>query len=536
MVNLPKHIIKMVHNVGKNVVWRCYGQEEITLDNANEAIIKARKPLFIVEQDGKRIAITSKHDVVIPNDCPYAVLVQKRPTPAFFRKNELEYKAWLKHPSINETLTPDEVAQSWRGKFTFIEEDREANVGGLRQPQAGAIHAWLSSQYNHKDRAIIVMPTGTGKTETMLGIMVAGQCKKILVTVPHDALREQIADKFLTLGKLHEFGIVTPECKYPYVTLIDSGIDNVNDWKNIIEHSNVIVTTMALLAQTSNDVRELLASTITNVFVDEAHHSEAPSWSLFLDKFERTRITQYTATPFRNDGKKLKGEFVYSFSLRNAQQQGYYQKINFNPVYEIDKKNADKAIADEAVAILRHDREVLRKDHILMARCKDKNRAEQVFACYQEYEDLHPVLIHSTTPGKARILDEIKNKEHQIIVCVNMLGEGFDLPQLKVAAIHDEKQSLPITLQFIGRFTRTADDSIGEASFVTNMAYPPMADDIRDLYLKDADWNVIIPGLNDKSTKEQQDFAELLNQFPDLNEAEIPFQSINPALSTVIYK
>lgn len=60
MVNLPKHIIKMVHNVGKNVVWRCYGQEEITLDNANEAIIKARTPLFIVEQDGKRIAITSK--------------------------------------------------------------------------------------------------------------------------------------------------------------------------------------------------------------------------------------------------------------------------------------------------------------------------------------------------------------------------------------------------------------------------------------------------------------------------------------------
>ena len=536
MVNLPKHIIKMIHNVGKNVVCRCYGQEEITLDNTNEAIIKARNPLFIVEQDGKRIAITSKLDDVIPDDCPYAVLVQKRPTTALFRNNELEYKSWIKHPAINDTLTPDEVALSWRGKFTFIEEDRVANVGGLRQPQAGAIHAWLSSQHNRKDRATIVMPTGTGKTETMLGIMVAGQCKKILVTVPHDALREQIANKFLTLGKLHEFGIVTPDCKYPYVTLIDSGIDNVNDWQDIIEHSNVIVTTMALLAQTSNDVRELLARTITNVFVDEAHHSEAPSWSLFLDKFERTCITQYTATPFRNDGKKLKGEFIYSFPLRNAQQQGYYQKINFNPVYEIDKENADKAIADEAVAILRHDREVLRKDHILMARCKDKNRAEQVFACYQEYEDLHPVLIHSTTQGKARILDEIKNKEHQIIVCVNMLGEGFDLPQLKVAAIHDEKQSLPITLQFIGRFTRTADDSIGEASFVTNMAYPPMADDIRDLYLKDADWNVIIPGLNDKSTKEQQDFAELLDQFPDLNEAEIPFQSINPALSTVIYR
>lgn len=132
MISLPKYITKMVHNVGKNVVWRCYGQEEITLDNANEAIIKARNPLFIVEQDGKRIAITSKPDEVIPADCPYAVLVQKRPTTALFRNNELEYNAWIKHPAINDALTPDEVAFSWRGKFTIIEEDRVANVGGLR--------------------------------------------------------------------------------------------------------------------------------------------------------------------------------------------------------------------------------------------------------------------------------------------------------------------------------------------------------------------------------------------------------------------
>ncbi len=117
-----------------------------------------------------------------------------------------------------------------------------------------------------------------------------------------------------------------------------------------------------------------------------------------------------------------------------------------------------------------------------------------------------------------------------------MLGEGFDLPQLKVAAIHDEKQSLPITLQFIGRFTRTAGHNIGEASFVTNMAYPPMAEDIRDLYLKDADWNFIIPGLNDRTTDNEIAFADLLNEFPNLNDSSIPFQSINPALSTVIYR
>ena len=47
-----------------------------------------------------------------------------------------------------------------------------------------------------------------------------------------------------------------------------------------------------------------------------------------------------------------------------------------------------------------------------------------------------------------------------------MLGEGFDLPELKIAAFHDVKKSLPITLQFAGRFTRTSrDNNLGKASF-----------------------------------------------------------------------
>ena len=534
MINLPKCITRTVHRAGNNIISRCYGYEEMCLNN-NKSIIISENP-FVVEQEGKKIFITSNPAAAIPENCPYAILVNRKPNTKLFCDGAFKTYEWLKHPIINDTLSPDEVTQSWRKKFSFVEEDKANELPGLRVPQAGAIHAWLSSQHSRKDRATIVMPTGTGKTETMLGIMIAAQCRKILVTVPHDALREQISSKFITLGKLHEFEIVTADCKNPYVAVINRGMDIIDDWRTIIDKSNVIVTTMALLVKASNEVKQLLADKVTHVFVDEAHHVEATTWSSFFDIFDRTKITQFTATPFRNDGKKLKGEFIYTFSLRSAQQQGYYQKINFQPIYEIEKKKADKAIARQAVAILRNDIQVKHKDHILMARCKDTKRAEQVFACYQDYEEFKPVMIHSKIPNKAAILDRIKRGEHKIIVCVNMLGEGFDLPQLKVAAIHDEKQSLPITLQFIGRFTRTEDDRIGEASFVTNMAYPPMADEIRDLYLKDADWNVIIPGLNDRSTKEQQDFSELLNDFPELQDSEIPFQSINPALSTVIFR
>ena len=84
-------------------------------------------------------------------------------------------------------------------------------------------------------------------------------------------------------------------------------------------------------------------------------------------------------------------------------------------------------------------------DHIVMARCKSKKRAEEVYKVYQEYKEYSPVVVYSDMPNSSIILNEIKEKKHRIIVCVNMLGEGYDLPQLKIAAIHDEKQSLAVT-------------------------------------------------------------------------------------------
>jgi hypothetical protein len=117
-----------------------------------------------------------------------------------------------------------------------------------------------------------------------------------------------------------------------------------------------------------------------------------------------------------------------------------------------------------------------------------------------------------------------------------MLGEGFDLPQLKIAAIHDERQSLPITLQFIGRFTRTSYDSLGNASFITNIANPPIHAELEALYAKDADWNLILPRLNDNATKEEVDLRNFLNSFNNLSNSVIPFYSIRPAMSAVIYR
>ncbi|GAG52895.1 unnamed protein product, partial [marine sediment metagenome] len=91
------------------------------------------------------------------------------------------------------------------------------------------------------------------------------------------------------------------------------------------------------------------------------------------------------------------------------------------------------------------------------------------------------------------------------IICVDMLGEGFDLPNLKIAALHAPHESFPVTLQFIGRFARTNAENIGTAKII---AVPErIQKNVRKLYDSDKNWQEIIPELyevirgKDKSTR-----------------------------------
>src|SRR5690606_21886662 len=79
---------------------------------------------------------------------------------------------------------------------------------GLRPPQIGALHAIAAHWSLSRDPAIVVMPTGTGKTEVMLAVTIESRGDRVLVIVPTDALRKQTADKFGQYGLLRELGII----------------------------------------------------------------------------------------------------------------------------------------------------------------------------------------------------------------------------------------------------------------------------------------------------------------------------------------
>ena len=325
---------------------------------------------FVLKSGENRYLFTSKHDSEIPEDFNFALLTFRKPQKKDFVNNTLPIKQWLKNPAILP-LTPDEVRNSWKDKFKFVKENVAQNIQGLRPPQIGALYSILAHVQNPEDRAIIVMPTGTGKTEVMLSALIANQCPKLLVTVPSDSLRTQLANKFISLGLLKQFKIIADDCYNPQVGIMTTKFTQLGDLKEFISKVNVVVTTMSLLTGYGDEAKAVLAHEFSHLFIDEAHHSEANTWKNLIGKFNYKKVFLFTATPFRTDEKRLKGKFIFNFSLRNAQEQQYYKKINYLPIREYDPKKADERIAEQAVTQLRKD--ILAGfNHIIMARCATK--------------------------------------------------------------------------------------------------------------------------------------------------------------------
>ncbi|HRO41712.1 MAG TPA: DEAD/DEAH box helicase family protein [Flavipsychrobacter sp.] len=525
---LPK-ISKLIFENNGNEIWQHFGDAPY-LDNIQ---ITSTTP-FIIECAGVNFILTSdKSDPNIGAN-EYALLTSKKPTRADFNAGKIKVRQWLKHP-LFQNKTPKDVVDTWVDNFKFIKENEQANIKGLRPPQLAALYSILAHVQNPEDKAIVVMPTGTGKTETMLATLIANCCDRLLVSVPSDSLRTQISDKFITLGLLKEFGIVEASCLNPIVGIINHGFPNADELKEFILKCNVVVSTMNLLTGFSIEQKAILNDSFSHFFVDEAHHSEADTWKELIEKFKTEKVILFTATPFRNDGKSLQGKVIFSFSLRKAQEQKYYKTINYLPIREYNKKLADEKIVDKAVQQLKADI-AAGYNHILMARCMSKKRALEVFEYYKKYPEHKPVVVYTGVAGLNNKIEAIKKGEHSIIVCVNMLGEGFDLPNLKIAAIHDERQSLPVTLQFIGRFTRTSYNELGNASFITNTAYPPIHEELDQLYARNADWNLLLPRFSANATQKEINIKEFLDGFTNLDDSVIPFAQINPALSTIIYK
>lgn len=432
----------------------------------------------------------------------------------------------------------DNVSDSWSGGVSFVEEEAENGSikrPGFRPPQIGALHALRAHWIVSSKVATVVMPTGTGKTDTMIAASVHEQAKCVLVVVPSDALRTQTAKAFSTLSILPKAGLISDSALFPVVTLLRRRPTTVGEARELFRVSNIVVTTMSVAAGVPQEIQAAMAEATSHLFIDEAHHIGAKTWRDFRQAFAKVKTVQFTATPFRNDGMRVDGKFIFVYPLGLAQSQGYFQRIEYQPVDGLDRDDIDDQIIERVG-------NQLVKDigngfnHLAMARGKKRARAEELHVKYKErLPEYNPVLLHSglTPAEQTDALKALRSGESRIVVCVDMLGEGFDLPELKVAGLHDPKRSEAVTLQFVGRFTRTRAD-LGMATVIaatTKDDTTPLA----ALFAEDADWNKLINLIGTRATQRAVRREEVFEGFGGI-EADIPLETLRPTLGTIVYR
>lgn len=410
---------------------------------------------------------------------------------------------------------------------------------GLRTPQLGAAGALLAHGTKTTEPAVVVLPTGTGKTAVLQMVPFLWASGRVLVLTPSRLVRDQIVAGFSQLQLLKTLGVLPSDIALPNVAGIRSRVDSLRDWDSYREF-DVVVTTPMSASPSIEGVPHPPKDLFDLVMVDEAHHSPAVSYASLLGAFPDSRKAFFTATPFRRDKRIVPGKLIYNYSLRAAIDDGTYGKIEFLPCHPKSGQSHDLAIAKSAQNAFREDRKA-GLDHRMMVRTDSVIRAKELVSLYEKETDLRLRLVNGghTMRHVAKVMHDLEEGKLDGVICVDMFGEGVDFPKLKIASLHAPHKSLAVTLQFVGRFARTNAQDIGKARFI---AVPQEIDaEVRELYRSGASWEELVANLADARVEEEASVRQGLASFEtehraDTDDLDLTIDSLNPYFHSKVFR
>ncbi|MBU3169905.1 DEAD/DEAH box helicase [Clostridium estertheticum] len=421
------------------------------------------------------------------------------------------------------------------GNLKFVKETKTNS--GLRNAQIGAIHAISSFFTLHNNKAaIVIMPTGSGKTAVLMMTPYVIESLKVLIVTPSIMVRGQITEDFENLKTLCKATVFNEDVQKPKIYEIKH-MYSEEEMQNVINSDVIVATPHCALSISEN---EEVRNKFDLVLIDEAHHVAAKTWEQILINMSGAKHVLFTATPFRLDKKEIKGDMIYAYPLSMAYSDGIFGEIEYIPIEEAP--NRDYLIAKKTEKVFYTDRE-LGFEHYLMVRTNTKDKAKELEVLYSQETELKLKRIDSSMTNytvKNCVMD-LKERKLDGIICVDMLGEGFDFPNLKIAAIHSPHKSLASTLQFIGRFARTNTENIGTAKFIA-MNDSELLIENTAMYTNNAIWLDIIIDLSESRAKEEEDTKEYFRDFRKNADniisgtEEYSLNSIRPNCHAKIYK
>jgi superfamily II DNA or RNA helicase len=319
----------------------------------------------------------------------------------------------------------------------------------LRPYQQQAISD-LRMAYRSGARApLLVAPTGMGKTVIFAAITqaAAARGRRVLILVHRRELIHQSSAKLTQAGVTH--GIIA------------AGFQPS-------DHPVQVASVQTLIRRIQHAAQPDL------IVIDEAHHGVAGSWRKVIDHWPNSLLLGVTATPVRQDGRGLGMVFdrlVLGPSTAELISGGFlcpariYAPPPVADLTGIHRRAGDYAI-DEAAD--RMDRPTVTGDAIshyqrigagqpAIAFCCNVKHAEHVCAAFNHAEVQAATLLGCTdSVRRDATVARFAAGELQVLVTVDVVSEGFDIPAAGCAILLRPTQSLGLYLQQVGRVLRPA--------------------------------------------------------------------------------
>lgn len=355
--------------------------------------------------------------------------------------------------------------------------DTETNIlenKELRDPQIES----YAELYNHfvlekkNTHAIVVLPTGVGKTG-LIAITPYNISKgRVLVVTPQLTILDTI-ESSLNPAESNNFWVDRKVIKTPIDLPTLVVYEGRETRKEHMEQSNIVLTNIQQMQERNEYslINQYPEDFFDMIIIDEAHHAEAKTWIETFNHFSNAKVIKITATPYRTDDKQLVGELVYKYKLSQAMSNLYVkslEKFNYipeelylkvedddelytveqilnNPDYDEDWIARTVSFSDECkLSVIKKSEEILsekRKStnvpHKIIAAAPNVDEAIRISEMYNENTNLAAVAVHNRLKPdqKKRIFNDIENHRYDVVVNVNMMGEGYDHKYLSVAAI-----------------------------------------------------------------------------------------------------
>lgn len=375
-------------------------------------------------------------------------------------KDGIKVYRWSNAGMADEKKFADQIRLYFGTPETFCEKPSASQFRhisfSLFKHQEDALSDIQNNREAGKDTFLLILPTGTGKTEVFIADhhrqWKLGRAKRALVIVPFKDLRNQTKSRFLERNP------------------------------SLIVSSDITDTEADVIVQTTQAIQRSFFSLSLDYFdyivVDEAHHAPAQGLKRVLEHFKPKTLLGCTATDKRLDQKDLAeifGRYQINMTLEEAIKQSLLppirafrleSNIDFSQV-RFNGKEFVKSDLNKNVIIPSRDQlivDVISKyfsqedttTHQSLSSlqgvifCVDVKHANRLAALLNK----HMISAEAVSANSREGLKKYKDGKLRFLCACDLLNEGWDAPNTSIVVMARPTMSKVLYMQQLGRGTR----------------------------------------------------------------------------------